>query len=185
MTLRLKYSHDQTSQIRVPNKPVIYFAGKIAPNCWRHDLVDTLRAAGPSDGPINCGSFIYNGPFFISCDHKCHHGEASHGVLGIGCEVDFNETRRTVFKRNQAALKASDVIFAYIDASDCYGTLIELGWASCAGIPIFLAFAPSIDLNEFWYAHELVARSHLGVAVISREGLPALFRAFLAGMTSK
>ena len=162
-------------------KPRIYFAGKIAANCWRHDLVPQLRGWQPTDGPIHCGSFTYTGPFFVSCDHKCRHADATHGVLGIGCEPEIEENRDSVFGENQAALQSSSRVFAYIGANDCYGTLVELGWAARAGIPVFIVFAPSVDHEDFWYAQQLSRRAIFSPIIATRSGLPELFRAYLAG----
>ena len=166
-------------------KPRIYFAGKIAANCWRHDLVPQLRGWQQTKGPIDCGSFIYTGPFFASCDHKCRHGDATHGVLGIGCMPEIEETRNKVFKANQADLGSSSRVFAYIAANDCYGTLFELGWAGKAGIPIFIVFAPSVEIDEFWYAQQQMATILPKPIVSTRSMLPALFQAYLAGGLDK
>ena len=185
MNLRSSNRHYQPPQIRMPNKPVIYFAGKITPNCWRHDLIPSFRSATSSGGSKDCGTFFCAGPFFVSCDHQCRHGDTSHGVLGIGCESEIQETRDKVFEKNQKALESADLVFAYIDASDCFGTLVELGWAARGGIPIFIVFGPAVDFNEFWYAQQLAVNSHSDVTVMSRENLPAFFRAFIAGMISK
>ena len=162
-------------------KPRIYFAGKITANCWRHDLVPQLRGWQQASGPIDCGRFIYTGPFFVSCDHKCRHGDATHGVLGIGCEPELEETREAVFEKNQAALQSSSRVFAYIASPNCYGTLIELGWAARAGIPVFIVFAPSVDHEDFWYAQQLSRRAIFSPIIATRSGLPELFRAYLAG----
>ena len=166
-------------------KPQIYFAGKIAANCWRHDLVPKLRGWPQTDGPIDCGSFTYTGPFFASCDHRCRHGEATHGVLGAGCMPDIEETRNKVFKTNQAGLESSSRVFAYIGANDCYGTLVELGWAARARIPICIVFGPSVDIEELWYAKQLMDPSLPKPIVSTRSMLPAFFQACLAGGLDK
>jgi hypothetical protein len=75
-------------------KPTVYLAGKIGRNDWRHELVPELRGTVNGDcldpepvlfDPtlrIDCGDFVYVGPFFVSCDHGCFHGPASHGAVG-------------------------------------------------------------------------------------------------------
>lgn len=158
--------------------PHIYMAGKIEKNGWRHDLVPALRSINPGEGPHDCGSFVYRGPFFASCDHGCRHQPGAHGAAGERpCGEDI--TRASVFARNQAALDGADLVWAYIDAPECYGTVCEIAYAFCRGIPVYLHFAPGIDHNEFWY----VARMTVGapaISIVAREELPTVFRSFIA-----
>jgi hypothetical protein len=162
-----------------PKSPArIYLAGKIAKHDWRHDLVAGLRGAEHKDGPLDCRAFIYVGPFFVACDHGCRHGPGTHGVAGNGCD-GVPITRAEVFARNQALIASADLVFAYIDAPECYGTMVEIGWAFRAGIPIYLHFAPDIDHAEFWY----VARMAVGapaMSIVSHDDLPAVFAATIA-----
>ena len=132
-------------------RPSIYIAGKIAKDDFRQNLVPGLRGWEAMEGPIECDGFDYVGPFFRSCDHGCYHQPGSHGLAASGCG-GIEITHRQVFDRNQAALVSADMLLAFIDAPDCYGTLVEIGWAACTGIPIYLAFAPGIDHAELWYA---------------------------------
>lgn len=162
-----------------PKPPArVYLAGKIAKQDWRHDLVCGLRGAEHEHGPLPCRTFAYIGPFFVACDHGCRHGPGRHGAAGIGCD-GVAITRATVFARNQALMASADLVFAYIDAPECYGTMVEIGWACRAGIPIYLHFAPGIDHDDFWY----VARMAVGapaVSIVSRDDLPAVFAATIS-----
>ncbi len=159
------------------HRPRVYVAGKIGKNDFRHDLAPDLRGWKHEDGPIDCGSFIYVGPFFRACDHGCNHGPGTHGVAIIGCD-GLEISRRAVFGQNQAALASADLVFAYIDAPDAYGTIWELGWAACAGIPAYLLFSPGVHHDDFWYASlaSLARRPKLCFA----SELPAAFCAVLA-----
>lgn len=134
--------------------PKLYLAGKIKKNDFRHLIVAGLREFSHHDGPIETKDFIYVGPFFVSCDHGCYHQAGSHGVIhDDGCIGDPAGTRRDVIKRNNAALDSADLVFAYIDATDCHGTLIELGRATAKAKnkKLVIAFAPWVDLDDFWY----------------------------------
>jgi nucleoside 2-deoxyribosyltransferase len=89
----------------------IYLAGKIAKNDWRHTIVDDIWA-GFSDQfyqdygrttvanpayrwPVLRRSIFnyhnYTGPFFISCDHGCAHGDNLHGVAAVDLVSDDKE----------------------------------------------------------------------------------------------
>jgi hypothetical protein len=124
-------------------KPRVYMAGKIEANDWRHALVggQRLRNAvvyhkGDPFAPelaLDCGEWIYCGPFFVACDHSCSHA----GIHGVGpayggCEHELvtklshaGVLHQRVFAVNKMRLGFADLVFAYLESSDCYGTLIE------------------------------------------------------------
>ena len=131
--------------------PRLYLAGKIGKDDWRHDLVPGLRNHLWGDGPILTPIFSYVGPFFVSCDHGCSHVPNGHGAVSDGgCESGFKQS--DVIRHNMAALAAADLVFAYITATSCYGTLIEIGWALRDGKRVVIAFAPRVPKDDFWYA---------------------------------
>jgi nucleoside 2-deoxyribosyltransferase len=131
--------------------PKLYLAGKIWKGDWRHSLIPALRAHQWITGPLRTKSFAYVGPFFESCNHGCSHGDNTHGVLGFGCSVVM-QTQHEVFDRNTAAVASADLIFAHITATDCYGTLFEIGMAHALGKRVVLAFAPGMPIADFWFA---------------------------------
>lgn len=128
----------------------IYMAGKISKNDWRSAFVD-MRQIGFGmydqldqprfDFPITpmANGHNYTGPYFVSCDHGCYHGDNAHGMGAgiIGCSGDGptekDMTRKRVFDACQTALWFSNTVFAWIDSPDCYGTIAEIGLA--AGTP--------------------------------------------------
>lgn len=139
-------------------KPSVYLAGKIKRYDWRHSVVPNLCRAGALGGhfplPLDCGSYTYTGPFFASDDHGGTHGATCHG----NCEGQLGEpsiTRESLFHRNNAAIKAADLIVAYIDAYDCIGTVCEVSYAWTLGKKIKLIFAPAINRDEFWYLRQM------------------------------
>ena len=155
----------------------VFLAGKIGKGDFRHDLVPNLRGWEATDGPLECDGFTYVGPFFRACDHGCYHRPGSHGVSVIGCDGE-DVTRRDVFLRNDTALKSSDLVFAYIDAPDCYGTIVEIVSAVENRIPVYLAFAPGIDHDDFWYVQMMVGQ--FGTQIVTRQDLPRLFSQVVA-----
>jgi nucleoside 2-deoxyribosyltransferase len=55
------------------------------------------------------------------------------------------------------AIVSADLVFCYIDANDCHGTLFEIGYAVAAGIKVVICFATNISSptnNDFWFACE-------------------------------
>ena len=144
---------NQKSKNSHPVKPKIYMAGKICKSDWRHGLVTNLRNHNWHDGPIETDKFTYMGPFFISCDHGCAHHPNSHGAANQECTEPLLISE-DVIRRNNRALRDSDLIFCYINSESCFGTLIELGMAVERNIPIILVFAPWINHDDFWYLSE-------------------------------
>ena len=141
----------------------VYLAGKIEPNGWRQKLIDIRNNFfGEEKDKIRNGITIkYNdhinitGPFFLSCDHSCYHGNNSHGV-GLNSHGDcygltdhFSEDEVKEICLNQ--IKKSDVIFAYINDDTCYGTLYEIGYAAALNKPILLLFDSNKRRNNMWF----------------------------------
>jgi hypothetical protein len=180
----MNYQTKFTNQAR--SKPRIYFAGKIGKGDRRHGLVDAdLRGAACSGGDaeddvfnpdlaLDCGSYVYCGPFFVSCDHGCAHGEGTHGAIGGCCDDDYHEVtefdepgfndliarRRAidakhnrVFNINLHRLRSANFVFAYIESGDAFGTLIELGMAHSWRIPIGLRLPPEVSADMWMVAH--------------------------------
>lgn len=58
-----------------------------------------------------------------------------------------------------------DVVHAFIDSFDCFGTLIELGWATARGKPVHVHFGPAMNVmqQEFWFlSHSPNVKVHHG-----------------------
>lgn len=137
--------------------------------------------------PISVDGFEYAGPFFLADDHGCFHGQHSHGFGALhwpDCAVGdvsdevaraserlygnsgaWAKTREVTHRSCLTWLRSSDVVFAWIDNYDAYGTLVELGYAAALGIPIYLAFdlmfdgprgpdSPSSVWNDLWFAEQ-------------------------------
>lgn len=122
----------------------------------------------PSVGPL---LFTLVGPFFVSCDHGCSHGLGMHAVASCNegmMELDVQETREQVLKVNFARIKSADLIFVHIDETNCFGTLVEIGLARGAGVPVHLHFGDKISAEErdqMWFAATTADYRHEGVDV--------------------
>jgi len=136
----------------------IYCAGKISKNDWRHQLTSgILRGIDIDDiiadhmRPISSmmdNKFDYTGPFFQSCDHGCYHRDRTHGngrlemTEGgiVGCECVPPISSNNILKVCLGCIDHSDVVFAYINSLDSYGTFAEIGYAYGQGIPVIIAY---------------------------------------------
>jgi hypothetical protein len=152
-----------------------YFAGKIYKNCWRHQLVTGLDH-GPDGSPyayeghwpvferVIFDRYDYVGPYFSGDDHGSGHKPNWHGAAGDEEVIDISgghgvmeaacitaaeeiERRQGIVQRCLAAIRACDVVFAWIERPDAYGTLAELGYANAFNKRIWIA----CDAQAFKY----------------------------------
>jgi hypothetical protein len=158
-------------------KPIIYLAGKIGHDDWRTqifgsrfgsvDWADDDATSGfkkllDETLTTDCGRFLYGGPFFIACDHSCAHAPNGHGASPSGCltgNAPYGrlEILNEIWRVNCARIKRADFIFAYINETDCYGTLIELGYAAALDKNIGVGIGRNIKVEEFddlWMARQ-------------------------------
>lgn len=128
----------------------VYLAGKIRKNCWRNEIAYMRGAEHDFENPHvweSTRSFLnrsvrITGPFFMSCDHGCSHGPATHGQGQDGCGGSYGyiaDWEKYVVDQCKTAIIKSDSVFVWIDSLDCYATLIECGYAKALGKKIFCA----------------------------------------------
>ena len=160
----------------------VYLAGKIEKNGWREKLFDA-RSVGTEGytlyGLSNhtevgySGRIEITGPFFISCDHGCYHGEGKHGVGAVKHEIEKHGgdphydqddcggcmgeyfTRDDVFEISKNQIKRADIVFAYIDSPDCYGTLAEIGYAYALRKDIVIVFSNDELKEKMWFIDKM------------------------------
>lgn len=169
----------------------VYLAGKISRDDWRKHIdgyrpfsIDASDVAdNENDWNVNMDDFEKHfgelpviskypciqvtGPFFLSCDHGCYHGDKSHGVGAVewkdfnhgqtwsGCS-GFSFTREEVKQICLHQIHRSDMVFAYIDDPTCYGTLFELGFAKSAGKTVVVMFSNQGTADDMWFVAESV-----------------------------
>lgn len=114
----------------------------------------------------------YSGPFTMGCDHGCSHvkgssadseswfadnnssegfGTRSHGS-GVFCDRETVE-KSAVFERSLEGIRKADCVFVWINDSECFGTLVEIGYAKALGKPIYIGYSHDIEPNgELWFA---------------------------------
>ena len=145
----------------------VYLAGKISSKDWRQELIDIRNNFyGNEKYKIrNRMTLDYNdnititGPFFLSCDHSCYHGDNSHGV-GLSKRQYDSYGERNIFSEKEvndiclSQIRKSDVIFAYINSNSCYGTLYELGYAKSLGKKIIILFESGKLMKDMWFIYQ-------------------------------
>jgi hypothetical protein len=69
---------------------------------------------------------------------------------------DVNAARAEVSQAVRFAVEAADLVFAWIDGPDCYGTILEIGYARALGKAVVIAmsneFAATKAAHEMWLA---------------------------------
>lgn len=179
-------------EITMDRPPNVYLAGKIRKHCWRHSLVSGLRDHSWNDGPLAQVGFVYVGPFFVGCDHGCFHNSSSHGTVAIrgvntcaGREMhaEFDSPHLEVANLCLGAVAKADLLFCYIDSSDCFGTLVEIGYALAHNVPVVIAFAPDVASagdNDFWFAS---VKTSQVIYSVNKLDLPSLLMAAIRRYT--
>jgi hypothetical protein len=166
---------DRRSVERRPWPLTIYLAGKIQKGDWRSAIVDGQRLdyeyvqlfgttfmgscteqPAVDEWPIlkNVidGVHHYSGPYFVGCDHGCFHGNDSHGCGkeydNHGCRVGWD-----IPAHCEKAVRSADVVFAWISANDCYGTIAEIGMAKALGKHVWVA--SDRHYRDMWFIYQL------------------------------
>lgn len=158
--------------IRVEHHSV-YLAGKILLNDWRNRFYYCRHALDPEEiaagftVPVD-NNLSIAGPFFISCDHGCYHGDGKHGVGAVdslhsdhewgGCMGNYY-TRDDVLNICKSQIDRAEIVFAYINSNDCYGTLAEIGYAHAKGKDIVIAFSDKKLKTEMWFVDKMQQRT--------------------------
>lgn len=169
----------------------VYLAGKISRDDWRTNLdgyrafsLDAYDVADDNEENENAKLFEtyfgelpviskhpyikVTGPFFLSCDHGCYHGNGTHGVGAVqmkktvfrdlfgpecGCAGEtFSQSEVARICMNQ--IRRADMVFAYINCADCFGTLLEIGYAIGIGKPVVTLFKSKALANDMWFVRE-------------------------------
>jgi len=159
----------------------VYLAGKISPYDWRAKFgycftLDHEDIAGGCIVHVN-DSLSITGPFFISCDHGCYHGEGSHGVGASdgGCMGHFF-SRKDVLEICKQQIDRAEILFAYIDCCDCYGTLAEIGYAHAKGKDIVIVFSNPEIKKEMWFVDTMKRNTGIASLRWRKEQLLAKFK---------
>lgn len=128
------------------------------------------------------GALHYVGPFYVSLESGEHDMPRSHshadsvtpepdGGHCVAPTYDATQRRSIVAGLCLDAIRECDLVFAWIDSPDCYGTIAELGYAHAHGKEIWIAGPES--LADLWFVYELAHRFEFSCAT-AREAFESL-----------
>lgn len=146
-----------------------YLAGKIGPMraSWRWRLFDSYSVDGnfqPGEDTLLYGGHQYVGPHWIDAwgGHGPSGDDGSHGLLSdfeastfadeIGAAWnhggDTLALRPAVIRRCVGQIRSCDVLFAWLESTDCYGTLTEIGLAAGLNKHVWIGIHKSVWVIE-------------------------------------
>ena len=114
----------------------------------RHRDMSILNAVRHHNGR----KYIYSGPIVPSCDHGCWHrlfkGEegGEYGSISDGSKEMTVESngRHTIVGATISQIQNSDLLFAWFESLDAYGTIAEIGIAVGSDIPVYIGFREDV-----------------------------------------
>lgn len=157
----------------------VYLAGKITGSHWRDKILDgwsqenhgvvgefcgdlsrwrTIESAVTVDGHASIG---YSGPYWSPMGDSGGHGSIGGGSGGIhDCGVGSvcPDTHGTLIRSDPEdvygnimnSLRRSDLVFAWIDSLDCYGTIYEVAASIAMGKVVVVAMPTRFNERELW-----------------------------------
>ena len=158
----------------------IYIAGKMEDDIWRHNFFDSYDAHGdhtfqlgynpltilqgaswPIQSNVTVCGLRYTGPFFVDVygghGYGYMDGEAYGSNVGnidrYKREDQLKEKENSVQMWCFSAIQQADLVFAWIDGIDCYGTIAEIGYAKALGKVIWIAGPRRYD--DMWFVYRM------------------------------
>lgn len=124
-----------------------YLAGKIDWGCnWRNSIVSYDLMDGQFDplgdwpllrGAIN-DKHNYVGPYYTCMGHGQSFGDDDRHGLDVTPDA-VKTVKSEVVRKCLDAIQHADVLFAWIDSLDCYGTITEVGYALALDKSVWIA----------------------------------------------
>lgn len=149
--------------------PLIYMAGEMGAtegnrkqdsdiHCWRIFDVSKSNAFGepgaediliaPPQEMVFHGTrtrFMYSGPWKAQ--------ETRHGYMHEATSASLDKTRNAAYRGALQGISRADVVVAYLEDLQAYGTLVEVGYARAAGKRVIVITSPALHkppLNNGW-----------------------------------
>lgn len=169
----------------------VYLAGKITSPDWRplgdsSEVVDVSDYPGVDNRPWfslkDKRHLEFSGPYTIGSGHGCYSGR--HGADCWGGEhYSIFKTDPAIVSAHQTAIGTSSLFFAWVDSQDCFGTLVEIGFARAyrrnTRFPVVLVAGPKC-FHELWFSYCFADLAWFG----DREPIAALNSMLLDGKGS-
>lgn len=127
-------------------------------------------SAAPPPWPVGVGwipgPHDYVGPYrleIVPAPENKHSGDF-HGATWWGQHGWMDDgQQRHVVQAALAGIRHADLVFAYLNTADCYGTIAEIGYAAALGKSVYIvdrdelqnAPEPLVDDGDFWFVRHL------------------------------
>lgn len=117
----------------------------------------------------------YVGPFVVQPgeDWETKHTGNFHGNTWTGNHGDMDEAdQKQIGEANRRAIRAADLCFCYLNTPDCFGTLVELGYAAAYRVFTYVLVSPDAlwEWDDYWYAGQMAdSWSMLGQTPLDRD----------------
>jgi hypothetical protein len=98
------------------------------------------------------------------------HGSIIRGSHGM---ADDPTIERQIVQCCRRAIYNADLVFAYINSPDAYGTIAEIGYAAAYGKFVSLLIGPRVefDYKDFWFLQRIVNHSPAYPYVLDERGV--------------
>jgi hypothetical protein len=142
--------------------------------CWHDSDHGIVNPFDSSKHWSICEHFHYqreSNPSYFTYESRGDEGSCPDAQNGL--------SRMQAVERCKFQIMQAEALYAYIDSSDCYGTLVEIGYANAIGIPVHLVFSRQLphcqdvktrcdhgeyedDHDDFWFVKEMAASVSYG-----------------------
>ena len=152
-------------------KPKVYLAGQITQNWWRNAICNNKDNrtpcvdvyVGDRDDYFNKeydnGNCIITGPHAVGCDHSCFH-DSAHASME-GCSGGIEYTHKDIADACCHQIEKSDIVFAYIENEDAFGTFSEVGYAHGLDKFVFILFKNKELADKLWFMSQMAVDCHI------------------------
>jgi hypothetical protein len=131
----------------------IYLAGSISNSNWREEVIENFSDISykvcadytsywPTLSKVIFGEHDYVGPYYMGTYDNNTHGAGKHLGDPMACDIVDLCT---------AAIRKSDLVFAWIDRPDVYGTILEIGIAKGMGKTVVIS--GSKYYSDMWFVY--------------------------------
>ncbi len=176
----MEYIRDMVDPLTILGVEIesFYLAGKFTTPDWRSQLIKnwpgsfaSVNLETDTDDWNNKHSYRvvyrgnngrkfsvrYTGPFCMKAGENGPHMYSTGPKIIRGDHEYLKIDHSTVVANCLSAINRSDLIFAWIDSWDCFGTLAEIGYASALQNKIVVVATPRFN-RELWFACAMADR---------------------------
>lgn len=137
-----------------PKQPELMYERESAPPAW---------PTTPNNWVLGIHNYV--GPYRIDpegldgiLDADPEHWGTFHGTVWTGQHGMIDDgMAHHIVASCCAALRRADIVFAYINSPDCFGTLVEIGFAHALGKFVYVVVQEGVEweYRDYWFAQEL------------------------------